>query len=73
MVGNDNCVRYRGKSLQIPPVKDRYHFVRAKVMVHEYEDGRMAVVHGRKRKLGVYDRAGNLIEEAEEIRKAVGE
>ena len=33
----------------------------------------MAVVHGRKRKLGVYDRAGDLIEGAEEIRKAVGE
>ena len=73
VVGNDNCVRYRGKSLQIPAVKDRHHFVRAKVMVHEYEDGKMAVVHGRKRKPGVYDRSGNLIEGAEEIRKAVGE
>ena len=73
VVGNDNCVRYRGRNLQIPQVEDRHHFVRAKVMVHEYEDGRMAVVHGRKRKLGVYDRVGNLIEGAEEIRKAVGE
>lgn len=70
VAGNDNCVRWKGKSLQIPPVKDRHHFVRAKVMVHEYEDGSMAVVHGGKRKLGVYDREGNLVEEAEEIRKA---
>lgn len=70
VVGNDNCVRYKGKSLQIPPVKDRYHFVRAKVMVHEYEDGSMAVVHGGKRKLGVYDREGNLTEEAQEVRRA---
>ena len=30
----------------------------------------MAVVHEGKRKLGVYDRDGNLVEEAEEIRKA---
>lgn len=70
VVGNDNCVRYKGKSLQIPAVRDRAHFVRAKVMVHEYEDGRMAVVHERKRKLGVYDREGNLTEEAQEVRRA---
>ena len=39
VVGNDNCVKYKGMSLQIPPVGDRAHFVRAKVVVHEYEDG----------------------------------
>ena len=57
-------------SLQVPPVKDRYHFVRAKVIVHEYGDGRMAVVHEGRRKLGVYDRGGNLVEQTKEIRKA---
>ena len=30
------------------------------IMVHEYECGGMAVVHEGKRKLGVYDREGNL-------------
>lgn len=69
VVGNDNCVRYKGKNLQIPPVGDRAHFVRAKVMVHEYEDGRMAVVHERRRKLGVYDREGNLVEEGEVMKR----
>ena len=69
VVGNDNCVRYRNLNLQIPPVKDRHHFVRAKVMVHEYEDGSMAVVHEGNRKLGVYDVEGDLIEEAEVIRR----
>ena len=39
-------------------------------MVYEYEDGNMAVVHEGKRKLGVYDREGNLVEEAERMRKA---
>jgi hypothetical protein len=71
VVGNDNCVRYKNLSLQIPPVKDRYHFVRANVVVHEYEDGRMAVVHEGRRKLGVYDVEGNLIKEAEAVRMAV--
>ncbi len=69
VVGNDNCFRYRGMSLQIPPVEDRYHFVRAKVMVHEYPEGGMAVYHG-KRRVGVYDREGSLILGAEEIGRA---
>ena len=69
VIGNDNCVRYKGMSLQIPPVEDRYHFVRAKVVVHEYEDGRMAVVHEGKRRLGFYDREGNLVEEVEQKRR----
>ena len=38
-VGNDNCVAYRGRRLQIPPQRHRCHCVRAKVSVHEYEDG----------------------------------
>ena len=59
VVGNDNCVRYKGMSLQIPPVEDRYHFVRAKVVVHEHSDGSMSVYHG-KRRLGRYDCEGRL-------------
>ena len=59
VVGNDNCVRYKGMSLQIPAVEDRYHFVRARVMVHEHGDGSISVYHG-KRKLGKYDREGRL-------------
>ena len=69
VVGNDNCVKYKGMSLQIPPVGDRAHFVRAKVVVHEYEDGSMAVVHEGKRRLGFYNREGNLVEEVEQRRK----
>ena len=69
VVGNDNCVKYGGMSLQVPAVEDRYHFVRAKVEVREYGDGSMAVVHEGKRKLGVYDREGNLLEETERRRK----
>ena len=43
VVGNDNCVSYKGLGLQIPPVEDRYHFVRAKVEVREYGNGSMAI------------------------------
>ncbi len=46
VVGNDNCVRYGGLGLQIPPQRHRHHFVKVKVRVHAYEDGRLAVFHG---------------------------
>ena len=56
-VGNDNCVSYDGRRLQIAPQPHRIHYVRAKVRVHEYEDGTMAVFH-EKLHLGRYDREG---------------
>ena len=59
VVGNDNCVSYKGMRLQVPPVEDRYHFVRAKVEVREYGDGSMAIYHG-KRRVGSYDSEGRL-------------
>ena len=46
MVGNDNCVRYRNLTLQIPPSPLRAHFVKARVRVHDYPDGTLAVFHG---------------------------
>ena len=52
-VGNDNTVRYQGLWLQIPPSPIRPHFVKAKVRVHEYPDGALAIFHG-PRKLASY-------------------
>ncbi len=46
VVGNDNCVRYEGRILQIPEQRHRRHLVRATVRVHEYPDGRLALFHG---------------------------
>ena len=37
-VGNDNCVRWRGRRMQIPKSPVRPHFVRATVRLHEYPD-----------------------------------
>ena len=47
-------------SLQLPQASHRYHFVKAKVRVHEYPDGGLAVFHG-PRKLGTYTKTGQLI------------
>ncbi len=49
MVGNDNTVRYRGLNLQIPPSPLRPHFVKARVRVHDYPDGTLAIFHGPRR------------------------
>lgn len=56
-VGNDNCVRFEGLSLQIPASQHRCHFVKAKVRVHRYPDGCLAIFHGPRR-LADYDRTG---------------
>lgn len=46
IVGNDNTVRYRAMSLQLPESPMRHHFVKARVRVHDYPDGTLAVFHG---------------------------
>jgi hypothetical protein len=45
-VGNDNCVAWRGRSLQIPPTPLRPHLVRARVRIHDYPDGTTAIFKG---------------------------
>ena len=46
VVARDNTVAWNGQRLQIPPHPARAHFVRAKVRVHHYPDGEIAVFHG---------------------------
>ena len=69
VVGNDNCVRYEGRCLQIPPQRHRHHFVKVKVRVHAYEDGRLAVFHG-PRCLARYQPDGHLADVEESIKPA---
>src|SRR6266581_6286204 len=51
-VGNDNTVKWRRLSLQLPPSRLRPHFVKAKVRVHAYPDGQLAVFWGPHRLAG---------------------
>jgi hypothetical protein len=69
VVGNDNCVRYQGLSLQIPAQRHRHHFVKVRVRVHAYEDGRLAVFHG-PRCLARYTADGGLSEASPATRDA---
>lgn len=57
VVRPDNCVAYQNKLLQIPADRHRCHYVKAKVRVHEYLNGQLAVFHG-PRCLARYDASG---------------
>jgi len=46
VVGRDNTVSYGRLKLQLPESPLRHHFVKARVRVHEYPDGALAVFHG---------------------------
>ena len=60
-VGRDNCVQWKGLSLQIPPQRHRHHYVKATVRVHEYPDGRLAIFDGPSC-LARFDRNGKSID-----------
>ena len=57
IVGNDNCVSFLNRKLQIPESPLRPHFVKATVKIHQYPGGDLAIFHGR-RCLGRYDARG---------------
>ena len=59
-VGNDNCVKFERLILQIPADRHRCHYVKARVRVHRYADGNLAVFHG-PRKLACYNREGKIL------------
>ncbi len=60
-VGNDNTVKWRRLSLQLPASRLRAHFVKAKVRVHEYPHGSLAVFWGPHR-LADYEDDGTIIQ-----------
>ncbi len=61
VVAGDNTVRYKGLSLQIPADRHRHHYVKARVRVHHYPDGHLAVFHG-PRCLARFDADGGRID-----------
>jgi hypothetical protein len=58
----DNCVEYNNLVLQIPADRHRCHYVKAKVRVHEYPSGTLAIFHG-PRCLARYNAQGKLLKE----------
>jgi hypothetical protein len=56
-VGNDNCIKFEGLTLQIPSDKYRFHYVKVKVRVHRYPNRNLAIFHGH-RKLATFNSHG---------------
>jgi transposase len=69
VVAHDNTVRYENRTLQIPESRHRRHFVKAKVRVHDYPDGSLALFHG-PRKIAAYEADGSLREETQQSEKS---
>ena len=69
-VGRDNTIAWNGMRLQIPESPLRRHYVQARVMVHGYPDGTLAVLHGPK-VIGRYTPEGVLRAEPERTIKRV--
>ena len=59
-VGRNNCVAFERLTLQIPADTYRCNYVKAKIRVHRYPDGHLAIFHG-PRKLADYLPDGTLI------------
>lgn len=66
VVGHDNCVNFNNLKLQIPADQHRCHYVKAKVTILRYPDGRLAILHG-PRKIANYDKAGQEIKQNEKL------
>ncbi|MCL5259691.1 MAG: ISNCY family transposase [Nitrospirae bacterium] len=48
-VGNDNCLHFEGRILQIPPDRSRFHYVRKTVRIHRYPNGSLALFYGPRK------------------------
>lgn len=62
VVSRDNTVSFEGLKLQLPPSPWRHHFVKARVKVRLYPDGRLAVAHG-PRIVARYHQDGRMIDQ----------
>jgi transposase len=60
VVGNDNCVEFGKRRLQIPQTTWRYSFAKCRVTVYEHLDGTLSIGYG-PHTLGHYDAEGRLL------------
>ena len=60
VVTGDNTVRYKNCTLQIPADNHRHHDVKARIRVHDYPSGQIAICHGSQ-KLAQFNAEGENI------------
>ena len=67
-VANDNTVTFYRTTLQIPPSRNRPHFVRCQVTVHRFLDQTLGVSY-QGRLLGAYSLQGKIISNSKKTKK----
>ena len=60
VVRNDNTVSFNNLILQLPPSRERIHFVRCPITVHQFSDGKLGISY-QGRLLARYSRDGELL------------
>ena len=68
VMGHDNCVSFNNLKLQIPADQHRCHYVKTKVTVLRYPDGKLAILHG-PRKIANYDETGQEIKHNKKLER----
>lgn len=63
IVQKDNCVKFEGLTLQIPPNAYRLNYMKARVQIRRYWSGCLGVFYGPRR-LGIYDAQGKPLKQA---------
>jgi transposase len=69
-VNKDNTIHYQGKQWQIPKDPQRYSYAKAKVRVHEYIDGSMAIFHGPRKLVHFDNRSEKLPSKREKLNQS---
>jgi len=69
VVSNDNTVSFNRLALQLPASRQRLHYVRCPVLVHEFPVGTLGVSY-QGRLLATFNHQGDLIEEARRSKSA---
>jgi transposase len=70
VVRNDNTVTFKNLTLQLPSTRQRIHFVRCPVLVHQFSNGTLGISY-QGRLLARYDGAGSPLQPSPNKERAV--
>lgn len=69
IVQNDNTISYKGLTLQLCATEHRYHYVKTRVLVKEYQDGLIDVYYGPQA-IATYNRHGEMLSTGNAVKTA---
>ena len=51
IVGNDNCIHFEGRILQVPADRYRFHYIRTTIRIHRHPDGSLSLFYGPRKRV----------------------